>query len=167
MFYGASPDIFEKASLLREIMTPAENFLWQRLKRNQFNGFKFRRQHPVKNFIADFYCHTAKLVIEVDGEIHHSDINKEHDEGRTYEIEKFGIKVIRFKNEEIKTNIEKVIETIKSFLSYHPCDPKGSKVSFDLLIFILSFFILLTANLKKAKPEFSHRLFLCSLQGQG
>jgi very-short-patch-repair endonuclease len=116
MFYGASPAVFEKASLLRANTTPAENILWQRLKRNQLNGFKFRRQHPVANFIADFYCHAAKLVIEVDGETHQSDSTKEYDEGRTYEIENFGIKVIRFKNKEVETEIEKVIDTIRSFL---------------------------------------------------
>jgi very-short-patch-repair endonuclease len=119
MFYGASPANFENARLLRENLTHAENILWQRLNKNQLNGFKFRRQHPMKNFIADFYCHTAKLVIEVDGEIHLTEFAKEYDEGRTYELAEFGIKVVRFTNLEIETDIDNVIEKIKCHLQNH------------------------------------------------
>jgi very-short-patch-repair endonuclease len=117
MFYGATPEIFEKAKELRKNMTNAEKILWKRLNIKQIEGFKFRRQHPINNFIADFYCHKAKLVIEVDGEIHNSLDNREHDEGRTYEIEKYGIKIIRFKNQEIFSTIEKVIDEIKIYLA--------------------------------------------------
>ncbi len=92
MFYGASPAIFEYAKLLRQNLTPAESILWNRLNKNQLNGFKFRRQHPVKNFIADFYCHAAKLVIEIDGKIHTTEFAKEYDEGRTEELKDFDIK---------------------------------------------------------------------------
>lgn len=69
MFYGAPPYIFEKARKLRETMTPAEQILWKYLKKRQLKGCKFRRQHPLSEFIADFYCHSLKLVIEVDGGI--------------------------------------------------------------------------------------------------
>lgn len=122
MFYGASPKIFENANVLRANMTEAENILWNRLRKNQLNGYKFRRQHPIDTFIADFYCHAGQLVVEIDGKIHQDKTIKEYDEGRTYEIEHLGIKVIRFSNEEIKNNIEKVIERIKSFLNspVHP-----------------------------------------------
>lgn len=72
---------------------------------------RFRRQHPIDIFIADFYCHTARLVIELDGEIHKKQI--EYDNGRTAEIEHFDIKVLRFKNSEVENNIEKVVKHIE------------------------------------------------------
>ena len=77
----------------------------------QIDGFTFRRQHPIDKFIADFYCHKAKLVIEVDGDIH--EYQKEYDIGRTDEMKQFGLKVIRFTNEDVEYDIESVIERIK------------------------------------------------------
>jgi very-short-patch-repair endonuclease len=115
MFYGASQEIFRRAKDLRNNLTPSEYILWIYLKEN-INGYKFRRQHPINIFIADFYCHKAKLVIEIDGEIHNRQEQKEHDLGRTVEIEKLGIKVIRFTNKEVQENIEKVICKIKQYL---------------------------------------------------
>ena len=79
MFYGASPAIFKKAEELRNTMTSAERFLWQALQVNEWN-LKFRRQHPMRNYIADFYCHAIKLVIEVDGDIHNTEEAKQYDE---------------------------------------------------------------------------------------
>jgi len=69
MFYGASPLIFERAKQLRNQVTHAEMIIWNYLRGNQC-GYKFRRQHPVGNFILDFYCHQLKLAIEIDGSIH-------------------------------------------------------------------------------------------------
>ncbi len=112
MYFGAKPDILEKARALRKNMTEAEKILWERLKNKQILNLRFRRQHPIDIFIADFYCHTVRLVIELDGNIHK--MQKEYDEGRTAEMEQFEIKVIRFKNEEIENNIESVIEKIES-----------------------------------------------------
>ena len=68
--WAAKPDIYKKAKELRKSMTVAEELLWNRLKNNKLGGLKFRRQHPLDIFIADFYCHKLKLVIEIDGEIH-------------------------------------------------------------------------------------------------
>lgn len=70
MFYSAPPYAFERARELRMNMTQAEEILWEHLKKKQLNGYKFRRQHPVFKFIVDFYCHKAKLVVELDGEYH-------------------------------------------------------------------------------------------------
>ena len=70
MFYGANPNIFEKASELRRNMTSAEKLLWAELKNRKIFKSRFRRQHPIDIFIVDFYCHQNKLAIEVDGEIH-------------------------------------------------------------------------------------------------
>lgn len=112
MFYGASPLIFERAKALRENMTPAEEKLWTYLSNKQL-GVRFRRQHPINRFIADFYCHKCLLVIEVDGSVHNSDEAKEYDEMRTYVIREFGMQVIRFKNEEVLQHTEKVLDIIR------------------------------------------------------
>ncbi len=112
MFYGASPDIFEKAKLLRDSMTDAEKRLWKLLSKNKIMGLRFRPQHPIDRFIADFYCHRIKLIIEVDGGIHNNPENKEYDIGRTFELERFDLKVIRFTNEEIVFNFDNVKQEI-------------------------------------------------------
>jgi very-short-patch-repair endonuclease len=111
MYYNAKPQIIEAARLLRETMTISEEKLWERLTKKQILGLRFRRQHPIDIFIADFYCHKAKLVIEIDGEIHNS--QKDYDIGRSAEMEKFDIKVIRFPNEDVEYNIEKVLGIIQ------------------------------------------------------
>jgi very-short-patch-repair endonuclease len=114
--YGASPLIFARATELKRTMTEAEKLLWKHLRNSKLNGHKFRRQHPIGQFIADFYCHEAKLVIEVDGEIHNEIEIQERDEGRTFMIENLGLKVIRFKNDEIKNHLTETLSKIKSNL---------------------------------------------------
>jgi len=113
-FYGATPEIFMRAAELRKNMTCAEKILWNELRNKKLLGLTFRRQHPINMFIADFYCHKAKLAIEVDGSIHDIESYREHDHGRDDELNKFGITTIRFKNDEIITNIESVISKIKN-----------------------------------------------------
>ena len=108
MFCGATPIIFERAKNMRLNPTKAEGKLWEILNRKQMLGLRFKFQHPIIMFIADFYCHKLKLVIEVDGDIHLIPENKERDESRTKEIEKHEIEVIRFTNDEVLTNIEYV-----------------------------------------------------------
>lgn len=100
----------DEIARLKSNMTECEKILWQELKSKKL-GVKFRRQHMVGQFIPDFVCLSIKLIIEVDGEIHK--IKKEYDEGRTYQLEELGYKVIRFTNEEIKNNLGKVMEKIK------------------------------------------------------
>ncbi|HYV92564.1 MAG TPA: endonuclease domain-containing protein [Chitinophagales bacterium] len=117
MFFGASPEIFRRAEELRKRMTPAEELLWEELKGKKVNGMKFRRQHPLNNFIADFYCHQKRLVIELDGSIHDEADQAEYDLGRTEELSEFEIKVIRFSNEMVMRNLKDVIEEIKKVLS--------------------------------------------------
>ena len=113
MFFGAKRKIFENAHNLRLNTTPAEKKLWTKLNNKQL-GVRFKRQHPIDIFIVDFYCHKFKLVIELDGLIHLS--KKEEDMGRTTELERWGLTVIRFSNNEVINDIDKVIETIKKFL---------------------------------------------------
>lgn len=115
MFYKASPLIFANAKELRNNLTHAEMLLWGYLKTKP-SGYKFRRQHPLGIFIADFYCHRLKLVIEVDGSVHHIKEIKEHDVYRQKLIEEDGIKIIRFTNDEIHSNLEDVIKQTESLL---------------------------------------------------
>ena len=112
MFYGAKPRLFERAKVLRENMTDAENLLWQKLQKKKIMGLRFKAKHPIDIFIVDFYCHKLKLVIEVDGKIHDLTDNKEYDKGRIVEMENYGIKFIRFSNQQIIENIHKVIQEI-------------------------------------------------------
>jgi very-short-patch-repair endonuclease len=116
MYFGAKPDLFRLAERMRRNPTEAEKILWKRLKKFRSTGFIFRRQHPIDFYIADFYCHQMKLVIEVDGEIHDMEETREYDDGRTGHLEHFGIKVIRFTNEEVLGNEELVIRQIRKYL---------------------------------------------------
>jgi very-short-patch-repair endonuclease len=119
MYYGATPAIFERAFRLRKNMTPAEELLWEKLKGKQIAGVRFRRQHPISRYIVDFYCHAAKLVIELDGKIHLA--KKEQNIERTKEIENLGIQLIRFNNEEVEKKGVKNTKSnqmkIKTFLN--------------------------------------------------
>ena len=118
MHFGASPTIFEKARILRENMTVAEKVMWEYLSNNKL-GVRFRRQHPLGNFIADFYCHKYSLIIEIDGEVHNVPEQVTYDKERTLELENLGISVLRFSNNEVVTDIEKVIEKIKRYIGNH------------------------------------------------
>lgn len=112
MFYGASNIIFENAKQLRNRLTESEKLLWEHLKENKF-GVKFRRQHPISVYIADFYCHEAKLIIELDGSVHNLKENIENDFKRQTALEDLGIKVIRFTNNELYKNLNQVLDEIK------------------------------------------------------
>jgi very-short-patch-repair endonuclease len=116
MFYGARKDTFRKAFMLRRNETAAEKILWERLRKNQLCGFRFKRQHPIGGFIADFYCHKAKLVIEIDGQYHNRVQQKQYDRERTNVMIKLGLSVIRFSNHDVFVNADYVIEEIKKYL---------------------------------------------------
>lgn len=109
---GAPSSSFLKAQALRKNETEAEKILWERLRNNQLKGYKFRRQHPISLFIADFYCHQLKLIIEIDGEYHHLPEQIEKDLERTQILESNGLQLIRFTNEEVQENLEDVIAKI-------------------------------------------------------
>ena len=117
MFYGAKRTIFQNAFELRKELTVAEKKLWSHLNKNQL-GVRFKAQHPIDIFIVDFYCHKFKLIIEVDGGIHLS--QKEYDDGRTAELEKWDLRVIRFKNDEVINDIEGVVHKIKRYINFAP-----------------------------------------------
>ena len=105
----------ELARELRKQMTPAERALWQRLRRNQLDGWHFRRQHPVGNFVVDFFCAKARLVVEVDGPIRLK--QQAYDEERTQLLEELkGYRVLRFTNDQVMNDIEGVLEEIRRAL---------------------------------------------------
>ena len=114
MWKGAPSDSFTKAQFLRRNETKAEKLLWEKLRNNQLGGLKFRRQHPVNIYIADFYCHKFKLIIELDGDYHNQEEQKQKDEVRTEVLRLNGLKIIRFKNEEVEQDINQVLTTIKN-----------------------------------------------------
>ncbi|MCU0462138.1 MAG: endonuclease domain-containing protein [Bacteroidales bacterium] len=117
MFYGADSKTFETAAQLRRNMTLPELILWKRLRDRKLFKTRFRRQHPVNTFIVDFYCHEYKLVIEIDGEIHNQIENREYDDGRACELEKFDLKIIRFTNDQVMFNTAFVIKQIQKIIS--------------------------------------------------
>ena len=114
MYFATSVEVMRRASRLRKDQTEAEKVLWQKLRRKQVSGYRFRRQHPINSFIADFYCHELRLAIEIDGGIHDDPQQKERDISREEIINNLGIKILRFTNEEIFTNIDLVINSIKT-----------------------------------------------------
>jgi very-short-patch-repair endonuclease len=109
--------IFNLCRKLRQKQTNAEKLLWKRLRRKHLNGLKFRRQHPIGRYIADFFCPEARLAIELDGGIHQFKDQKEYDKARQEIIEVREIRVLRVKNEEIEQSIESVVRKILSFTS--------------------------------------------------
>ena len=116
MWKGALPQSFSNAKYLRENMTNAELIFWHRLKNKQFHDLKFRRQHPIHKYIADFYCHKLKLIIEIDGNYHNTSKQKKYDVLRTEDLNFQDIKVLRFTNDEVENRIEKVLETIENYI---------------------------------------------------
>ena len=117
---GADEETFRRAKHLRRNMTKPEKILWDELKSRKLDGLKFRRQHPLKYYIADFYCHEQKLVIEIDGEIHQEESYNDHDEIRSAVLENYGIKVIRFSNEDVINGLEKVKQDISNYIRNNP-----------------------------------------------
>ncbi len=103
-----------KARELRRNQTGPERLLWSALRRSQIDGFHFRRQHPIGPYILDFACLPAKLVVEIDGPSH--DQTVESDERRTAFLEAQGFTVTRFSNEDVRINLEGVVETVRAML---------------------------------------------------
>ena len=103
----------QRAKELRRDMTPAEKILWQELRANKL-GVHFRRQQVIAGFIVDFYCHKAGLVIEVDGDIH--DLQQEEDARREKVLREMGLRVVRFRNEEVMRDLSAVVGKVRELL---------------------------------------------------
>ena len=109
-----------KARSLRQNMTKAEVFLWMSLRKRALNGARFRRQHPVGPYIADFACPAAKLIVEVDGATHSTPEELAHDMRRTKYLESEGWTVIRVSNTDVYENMDGVWRAIAAQLAPPP-----------------------------------------------
>ena len=106
----ASKHMIRRARDLRQTDTPPEDLLWLALRNGQIGGMKFRRQHPVGSYVVDFYCHAAKLVVEVDGMSHDDKLSQ--DAQRTKHIEGQGLRVLRVTNEDVMHDLDAVVSEI-------------------------------------------------------
>ena len=102
----------QNAKKMRTKMTPAEIKMWYILRGKRFNGLKFKRQVLIGNYIVDFLCKEKKLIIEIDGGQHNTDVNIVNDKNRTRYLENNGYKVLRFWNEDVLKNFSGVLEVI-------------------------------------------------------
>jgi very-short-patch-repair endonuclease len=125
MFYGAGHLIFQRAEELRKTMTSAENIIWKHVHINEWK-LKFRRQHPIRFYVVDFYCHKLKLVIEIDGSIHDDEKVKKKDAEREAILKNLGLNVIRFKNEEVYNNPNSVLAEIDKTIKLLQSTPLGN-----------------------------------------
>jgi very-short-patch-repair endonuclease len=116
IYFGAGPELMRIAGDLRKSMTPAEKVLWERLRRRHIKGYRFRRQHPLSDFIVDFFCYEAMIVLEIDGSVHDEITQQERDEQRTLIFKNLGIREIRFTNEEVINQTDQVIKKIEAEL---------------------------------------------------
>ena len=107
------PIVRDRAKALRNAQTPAEEILWDRIRRNRI-GYRFRRQHAISHVILDFYCPELRLGIEVDGGIHRQPDVRAKDLYKEELIENYGITLLRFTNDLIAVNIDLVVEKIRN-----------------------------------------------------
>ena len=101
-----------KARKLRQNLTEQEAVMWHLLRNRGVNGYKFRRQYPIGNYVVDFVCRELKLIIELDGGQHNEPTNIEYDQKRTQYLNEKGYRVIRFWNNDIDENLEGVYQSI-------------------------------------------------------
>lgn len=120
------PQLLQRCRELRQSATDAEQLLWELIRNRQLLGAKFRRQHPVGPFILDFYCHEAKLAIELDGGVHTDPEQAHRDAERTKALEIEGIRVLRFWNHEAINNTEEVLTKIRDVLANASDSPPDS-----------------------------------------
>ncbi len=106
----ASKHMIDRARSLRQTETPPEDLLWLALRNGQVGGLKFRRQHPIGSYVVDFYCHSAKLVVEVDGMSH--DDKAASDTARTKLLESQGLRILRMTNEDVMRDLDAVTREI-------------------------------------------------------
>ena len=110
---GAAARLYSFARVNRKTSTEAERLLWYSLRNRKLMGLKFRRQHPLGDFIADFFCLERNLVIELDGLYHDEVGQRQYNQGRVFEMEELAITVIRFSNEEVVNRLGDVLGVIR------------------------------------------------------
>jgi len=111
------PKLRGNAKRLRRFMSPAETLLWRYLKAERLDGFSFRRQVPMGPFIADFVCHTARLVIEIDGESHDFEDQWRRNQQRDRWLRSRGFVILRFSNADVLHGLEAVLTAIREAAS--------------------------------------------------
>jgi very-short-patch-repair endonuclease len=107
-----NPQKVQSAWELRRLMTPEEKILWRALRANRLDRLHFRRQQVIDGFIVDFYCHAAGLYIELDGEIHDEQVDYDQDRDRALSLR--DLRVLRFKNEQIREHLDEVLSMISA-----------------------------------------------------
>ena len=117
LFSGAESTLFSNARRLRKESTDAEDMLWLALRNRGVENRKFRRQHPIGRFIADFYCHECNLIVEVDGGHHNEADQQAYDTARTQVINELGVRVMRFANSDILDSLPDVLTKIAAALT--------------------------------------------------
>ena len=110
--------LLNNAREMRKVPTKSEAILWKELRNRKLFGAKFRRQHPFRGFVLDFYCEQAKLCIEVDGSAHDDELQIEYDKCRQEFLLEFGIKTIRFRNEQVENDLVGVSKKIRDELHF-------------------------------------------------
>jgi very-short-patch-repair endonuclease len=105
------PEKTARAKEFRREMTAAEKILWGSLRTNRLDGYHFRRQQVIAGFIVDFYCHAAGLAVELDGPVHARQVDYDRDRDRV--LNEIGVRVLRFRNEEVMENLEAVLTAIR------------------------------------------------------
>jgi very-short-patch-repair endonuclease len=108
----------ERARQLRRAATFPERLLWGRLRAGRLAGIKFRRQHTIESFVVDFYCHEARLAIELDGDSHAG--RGAYDADRTAQLAKLGVRVVRIANDDVLRDLDAVLELIVSLCGTEP-----------------------------------------------
>jgi len=113
--------LVKRAHELRKDQTPAEDLLWELLRDRRICNAKFRRQHQFGDYLCDFYCHDAKLVVECDGEPHHTAKGKRHDAKRDAYLKSQGLTVLHFENDRVLNDTDAVLQEI----AFHLPSPSG------------------------------------------
>ena len=111
-----NPKLKEFARQLRNNSTKSEIYLWKHLKGKQMLGYDFHRQKPLDNYIADFFCHELMLAIELDGYTHQFEDVIEKDEMKEKRLNELGVRVLRFQDEEVYTDVENVLRVIEAYI---------------------------------------------------
>ncbi len=117
MYRYYRPSTVENARGLRQYQTKVEDVLWEALRKDQFHGLHFRRQHPIGKYVLDFFCDAARLGIELDGSVHDNPDRKELDADRTAYMALAGIRIIRFSNKDVFENLAGVLASMEKAIS--------------------------------------------------
>ncbi|TSA34785.1 MAG: DUF559 domain-containing protein [Porphyromonadaceae bacterium] len=123
--YYDGPRRISKARELRRTLTKAEKTLWDHVRNRKLGGYKIRRQQILNEIIVDFYCTDKRLCIEIDGPYHNESIRQGLDRQRDDELEEHGFTVLRFKNDEVLLDLDRVLTDILKILQSLPSSGKG------------------------------------------